>query len=271
MIPPFRSLFFLPFFLLAAPLLRAQATSPVIREGSKSLPLAGESFRFDDHEAFVILPEKKRGPIPWVWYAPTLRGLPSQAEIWMFQRFLAAGIAIAGIDVGESYGSPEGRKTYSRFHHHLMHTRKFSPKPCLLARSRGGLMLYNWAVENPDKVAGVAGIYPVCNLESYPGLAKAAGAYQLTAAELKKQLERHNPVSRLAPLAKAGVPVFHLHGDQDKVVPLEANTALLAEHYQKLGGPITIEIIKGGGHDMRKDWFQSESLTNFAINRALAR
>lgn len=267
---PFRLLLPLLVFL-AAPLLRAQASKPVISEGSKSLPLAGESFQFDGHEAFVILPEKTSGPIPWVWYAPTLRGLPSKAEIWMFQRFLAAGIAIAGIDAGESYGSPDGRTIYSRFHDHLTGTRRFSPKPCLLARSRGGLMLYNWAVEHPDQVAGIAGIYPVCNLESYPGLAKAAGAYKLTSDDLKKQLANHNPVSRLAPLAKAGVPLFHLHGDNDKVVPLEGNTALLAERYRKLGGPITVEIIKGGGHDMRQAWFQSETLTQFLIKHALAR
>ena len=30
-------------------------------------------------------------PVPWVWYAPTLRGLPGQAERWMFERFLKAG------------------------------------------------------------------------------------------------------------------------------------------------------------------------------------
>ena len=58
-------------------------------------------------------------------------------------------------------------------------------KPCLLARSRGGLMLYAWAVEHPESVGGVAGIYPVCNLASYPGLGRACGAYGLTMDELK--------------------------------------------------------------------------------------
>jgi hypothetical protein len=28
-------------------------------------------------------------------------------------------------------------------------------------------MLYNWAAENPERVAGIAGIYPVCDLRSY--------------------------------------------------------------------------------------------------------
>lgn len=241
----------------------------LIEPGSKKLPLPGESFRMNGKDAFVIVPEKANENTPWVWYAPTLRGLPAKSEVWMFRRFLAQGIAIAGIDVGESYGSPDGRKAFSQLYKYLTKTKKFHPKPCLLARSRGGLMLYNWAVENPEKVSGIAGIYPVCNLESYPGLAKAAGAYHLTPDELKTQLAKHNPIERLAPLAKARVPVFHIHGDSDKIVPHSANTAILAANYRKLGGPIEVELIKGQGHNMWKGWFQSETLTAFVIKNAL--
>ena len=242
-----------------------------ITEGNKKLPMKGESFRLNGHDAFVTLPEKLDGEIPWVWYAPTLRGLPSKAEVWMFERFLAKGIAIAGIDVGESYGNPEGRKIYSDLYQYLVTQRKLSKKPCLLARSRGGLMLYNWAVENPEKVGGIAALYPVCNLESYPGLKNAAGAYKMTAEELKSKLSQHNPIERLKPLAKADVPIFHLHGDVDKVVPYEKNTAILVDRYKKFGGPAKVELIKGQGHNMWKGWFQSETLTNFVIARALGK
>ena len=53
-----------------------------------------------EHAAFVISPaaDRRRTPQPWVWYAPTLPGLPSKAEAWMFERFLAAGVAIAGVE-----------------------------------------------------------------------------------------------------------------------------------------------------------------------------
>lgn len=241
----------------------------VLTEGSKKLPLPGESFQLNGREAFVILPDDRAEPRPWVWYAPTLKGLPAKEEVWMFRRFLKAGVAIAGIDVGESYGSPEGRKAYSQLYRHLTGTRKFHPKPCLLARSRGGLMLYNWAVENPEKVAGIAGIYPVCHLESYPGLAKAAPAYQLTPDELKAALDQHTPVARLAPLAQARVPLFHLHGDNDRVVPHSENTGLLAQRYRKLGGPVKITLFEGRGHTMWEGWFQSQPLCDFAIARAL--
>ncbi len=261
----------LSLLILALAVSFSSLSSPqeIISKGEKKLPMAGEAFRLNGHDAFVILPEKVDGETPWIWYAPTLNGLPSKAEVWMFERFLAKGIAIAGIDVGESYGSAAGRKIYSDFYQHLVATRKFSKKPCLLARSRGGLMLYSWAVENPEKVAGVAAIYPVCSFTSYPGIAKTAEAYGMTVAELEADIEKHNPIDRLKPLAEAGVPLLHLHGDNDAVVPHEKNTALLAERYKKLGGPIEVELSKGQGHNMWPGFFQSETLTDFAIKSAL--
>src|SRR5438445_653198 len=132
----------------------------------KLLPMEGEVFAVDGHPAFLLLPRQKDSgnTTPWVWYAPTLPGLPGVEEKWMFERCLAAGIAVAGVDVGESYGSPEGRVVYSTLYEELVQKRGLSKKTSLLARSRGGLMLYNWAAEHPSSVACIAGIYPVCNL-----------------------------------------------------------------------------------------------------------
>ena len=143
-----------------------------------------------------------------------------------------------------------------------------SKKPCLLARSRGGLMLYNWAAEHPTAVTCVAGIYPVCNLSSYPGIDKACGAYGITAAQLTDKLKENNPIDRLEPLAKAKVPLFHIHGDVDTVVPLELNSGELAARYKKLGGTITLNVIKGQGHNMWEGWFQNQELVDFVIAQA---
>ena len=183
-------------------------------------------------------------------------------------RFLKAGIAIAGIDVGESYGSPKGRALYSALHKNLVEKRGLAKQACLLARSRGGLMLYSWAAENPDKVRCITGIYPVCNIASYPGLPRASGAYELTAEQLKAQLAKHNPIDRLAPLAKAKVPIFHIHGDMDRVVPLDKNSAMIKQRYDKLGGPMTLEVVEGQGHNMWLGWFQSQKLVDFVVKHA---
>ena len=238
----------------------------------KRLPLPGEVFTLGKRTAFVIPPspdQGKRGVIPWVWYAPTLKGLPSRAEEWMFRRLLAKGIAIAGVDVGESYGSPRGRAGYQALYEEMTTRRGYSNKPVLLARSRGGLMLYNWAVEHPACVGGIAGIYPVCDLTSYPGLERAARAYEMTPKQLRDKLSRHNPLHRLAPLAKARVPIFHIHGDKDRVVPLSANSGALRKRYEALKGPIRVAVIKGQGHNMWSGWFQSQELTDFMVRRAL--
>jgi pimeloyl-ACP methyl ester carboxylesterase len=237
------------------------------------ISLERETFTIDGRPAFVIAPAKQLdGPTPWVLYAPTLgRGLPGGAEHWMFRQFLEAGIAIAGVDVGESYGSPQGRATYNALHKLLTAQRGFAPQACLLARSRGGLMLYCWAVENPQKVKCAAGIYPVCNIASYPGLARASGAYGLTAEQLKAELSNHNPPERMAALAKAKVPIFHIHGDVDKTVPLAANSALLAERYQAAGGKMQIKVAKGQGHNMWRGFFECQELVDFVIEHATAK
>jgi len=241
------------------------------RQGAdKTLPIPGEVFTVAGRTAFLILPPSpgSGGPVPWVWYAPTLPGLPAKEEKWMFDRFLVAGIAIAGVDVGESYGSPTGRAVYSALYSELVENRGLARQACLLARSRGGLMLYSWAAEHPTAVACIAGIYPVCNLESYPGLARACGAYGLTEAQLSDALRAHNPIDRLAPLAAARVPILHLHGDRDEVVPLAQNSGELKQRYEQLQGSIALETLEGRGHDMWPGWFESQRLVDFVITHA---
>ena len=186
----------------------------------------------------------------------------------MFERFTAAGIAIAGIDVGESYGSPEGRSKYTALYRTLVEKRGMSPKPVLLGRSRGGLMVYAWACENADKVGAVAGIYPVCDIASYPGIDKAAKAYRLTAGQLKAELRNHNPLDRLGPLAKAGVPLFAIHGDADAVVPLERNSGEMARRYRALGGKMELVVPKGQGHNMWRGFFECQELVDFVVRHA---
>jgi pimeloyl-ACP methyl ester carboxylesterase len=186
----------------------------------------------------------------------------------MFERFLHAGIAVAGIDVGESYGSPDGRALFSALYREMTARRGFAPQPVLLGRSRGGLMTLSWAAENPAKVAAFAGIYPVCNLASYPGLPKAAGAFRLTAEELGRELVQHNPLDRLAPLAAARVPLFAIHGDGDKIVPLEANSGAMARRYRALGGTLQLIVPPGQGHNMWPGFFECEELVAFVIHHA---
>ena len=266
-------------FLAFTALLALAVTLPLNRvwaadtaKPQKDLPLPGEVFEVDGRTAFVILPAAENlhtnRPTPWVWYAPTLPGLPEARERWMFERFLAAGIAVAGVDVGESYGNPQGRAHFTAFYQELVERRGFSRKPVPAAtqpRRPDALQLGR-------RASGFGGRHrrhlSRCNLRSWPGLDQACGAYGLTAAQLEEQLAQHNPIDRLAPLAKAGVPIFHIHGDADDVVPLKDNSALLASRYRELGGSMRLRIPPGQGHNVWDGFFQCQELVEFVIAHA---
>ena len=217
------------------------------------------------HKGFILQPAKSaaEGARPWVWYAPTIGSHPNQSNGWVLRKLLERGFYVCGVDVGESYGSPAGRRAYTEFHQHVVREYKLESKARLLAQSRGGLMLYNWAAENPDKVRCIVGIYPVCDLRSYPGLKNAAVAYGMTPAELEKQLSQHNPIDRLEPLAKAGVPILHVHGNADVVVPLEKNSQVVLERYTALSGKMKLIVVPGKGHAEIPEYFQEPRLVQF--------
>ncbi|MBL9165809.1 MAG: prolyl oligopeptidase family serine peptidase [Planctomycetaceae bacterium] len=239
---------------------------------SKRLGLQATALEVAGKRAFVILPaaEKQQTPQPWIMYAPTLPDYPDQHEAWMHRQFVEAGIAVAGIDAGEAYGSPDGCQALSALYQQLVERRDFARQPCLLGRSRGGLWVTNWAVDNPELVAGIAGIYPVFNLQDYPGLANAAPAYHLTESQLQQQLAEFNPVARLQPLIAARTPMFMVHGDVDDVVPLATNSAAVAEKFQSAGAGdcVTIKVIKGQGHNFDESFFKCQELVDFATKQA---
>jgi len=225
---------------------------------------------------FVIKPNRPDAENlrPWVWYAPTfvkatpgIGKYPNASLEWLFTRLLDRGIWIGGVDVGESYGNFRGRKEYTRFYKYVRKRFGLSRRPCLLAQSRGGLMLYNWVVENSLHAACIAGIYPVTNVESWPGLGskELEQAYRMSAAQLQKNQRRINPVDRLSALARNNVPILHLHGDADKVVSLQQNTIELVTRYRALGGKADVEFIHGKGHEEVPEFFQSERLLDFLL------
>ena len=209
---------------------------------------------------------------PWLWYAPTLLApreqdweSPGARHAWIFDRLLAAGIHVAGVDVGESWGSPQGRVGYDEFYDFMTHQLGFSRKPGMLAVSRGGLMAYNWAAEHPACVACVGGVYPVCNLREYHAIDRVLKPYAMSREQLFAELDRHNPVDRLRPLAEARVPILHLHGDQDRTVPLETHSAELMRRYKALGGGGELFVVPGKGHEICPELWEDPRLTDFFI------
>jgi dipeptidyl aminopeptidase/acylaminoacyl peptidase len=86
--------------------------------------------------------------------------------------------------------------------------------------------------------------------------------------ELKSFLINNNPVHRLAPLAEADIPIFHVHGEMDDRVPLKQNSLELTRRYLRLGGKAELLIIPGRGHEVIPEFFKCRKLVDFIIRHA---
>jgi predicted esterase len=169
--------------------------------------------------------------------------------------------------VGETYGSPQGRRLYSKLYELLVREFKLADKASLLCQSRGGLMAYNWAAENPEHVKCIAGIYPMCNLQGYLGASKIYSAYGMNKDQFSLCFHEHNPIDRLWNLAKADIPIFHVHGKVDKVVPLQDNSGELVRRYKILGGRAKVLVIESKGHELCPEFLQNQALVDFLISQ----
>jgi len=255
----------------------ADATVPTKAPGLSSKQGKGKIFpphsqflKVAGRDAYLTMPEGVAvgQKTPWLWYCPSDYKLPGRLEQWMFKQCLDNGIAVAGIDLRGDFGTPAGRAIQTAFYEELTANHGVTKKVCMLARSYGATQMYNWAVEHPESIACLAGIYPVCNLASYPGLKSAAKKYSMSQEDFAKVLKQHNPIDRLAPLAKAKVPIYHNTGDIDTLVPPKDNTFVVEERYKALGGDMTVTIFEGQGHNYWTGFFEDKAMAEFIVKHA---
>jgi len=57
-----------------------------------------------------------------------------------------------------------------------------------------------------------------------------------------------NPIDVLSTLAEAGIPLIHVVGDADDVVPVAENTAIVEQRYRALKGTSEVIHKPGVGH-----------------------
>jgi len=250
--------------MLAAGMLIGAATV-----ADDALPKTAEKFEVKGHTAFLYAAPKSAPGKPWVWYAPTLKGISLALRPMYFEGFLRAGISIAGFDLGEVRGAPASTEQFTLFYDAMVQ-RGFSAKPILLGQSRGGLMMLAWGMRHPDKVQAFVGIYPVCNLGTWglKNLPVALADYKLTEPELRAKLTEFNPLDNLKGLLANKVPMFVVHGDADAAVPYKENTQILKERYEAGGGQITVKLIAGEGHKATPAFFECRELLDFVLKQA---
>ncbi len=209
-------------------------------------------FLVGGRKCLVVSPREVAVGRPWIWRARFF-GHEPQADIQLLER----GFHVGYCDVSNLFGNPDAVAHGNAFYQFLTKEHGFSRRVALEGMSRGGLMIYHWAAANPDKVACIYGDAPVCDFKSWPG-GKGRGkgsqaawrmcldAYGLT--EEQALAYRKNPIDQLAHLAKADIPLLHVVGQADDVVPVEENTDILADRYRRMGGTIAVIRKPGVGH-----------------------
>jgi lysophospholipase L1-like esterase/pimeloyl-ACP methyl ester carboxylesterase len=202
-------------------------------------------FDFDCEGAMatVVVPDRVERGKPWVWHGEFFGHKP-EPDIELLKR----GFHIVYLRVPDLFGSPKAVASWNQLYERLTKSHGLAPKVGLIGLSRGGLYCYNWAIANPEKVACIYADAPVCDFKSWPGgRGKGVGSAEewkrlLTAFEFQSEAEAiaydGNPIDRLQPLVGEKIPLLHVFGDADKVVPWEENTGLLTSRYQALGGII---------------------------------
>ncbi len=209
-------------------------------------------FKLDDFDCRVVVPKQVAEGRPWIWRA-RFWGHEPQTDIALLKQ----GFHVVYCDVAGLWGNAQAIRRWDRFYKYLTSEYGFSRRPALEGMSRGGLIIYHWAILHPRQVSCIYGDAPALGIRPYvrdlkegdPGLDRLRGwmlAHDLTLEQA--QAYKLDALDRLAPLAKAKVPVIHVCGDADESVPFEQHTAEFARRYKKLGGPIKVIVKKGGKH-----------------------
>ena len=212
------------------------------------------NFTVEGCAAWIVEPKQPLPGNPWSW---CLEFPDAFTDRCAAPQLLEKGFYHGYVSVGNTFGSPDAVKHFNAFYAAVT-ARGLANKAVLIGLSRGGLYAYRWASENTGKVAVIYGDAPVCDFKSWPGgRGKGKGSKSdweqlLRCYHFKSEADAlsypGNPIDVLAPLAKAKIPLIHVVGDADELVPVEDNTAIVEERYRKLGGEIRVIHKSGLGH-----------------------
>jgi lysophospholipase L1-like esterase len=212
----------------------------------------GLDFKQDNVNCKVVIPKFSAPGHPWIWRA-RFWGHEPQTEIALLER----GFHVVYCDVADLFGNEEAVGRWNRFYS-MVTAGGLSDKVVLEGMSRGGLIIYNWAAENPDKVACIYADNPVLDIKSWPGgygkspvsindwkLAKEA--FELI-TDYEVSVFKGNPVDKVTQILSGGYPMLHVCGDADEAVPYDENTGLFEKKILEAGGSITVIHKPGVGH-----------------------
>ena len=207
----------------------------------------------DGCSCYVVEPKLPAKGNPWIWRMEFFDHRP-QADLGLLDK----GYFLTYMNVGNTFGAPSAIDHLDKFYREMTRKNELNGKVVLEGFSRGGLYAYNFAAKYPGRVAAIYGDAPVCDFKSWPGgKGKGPGSKDDWSELLKiygfkgeqsALAYKNNPVDNLSAIAKAHIPILHVIGGADEVVPVEENSDLVEIRYKKLGGVIEVVRKPGGLH-----------------------
>lgn len=199
----------------------------------------------------LVFPYKHADGNPWIWRT-CLFGEAPQTELDLLER----GFTVAYCDVEDLYGSPSAIDRCNRFYD-LAVDAGLNSKVVLEGMDYGALTAYNWAASNVEKVAAIYADAPVMDFKTWPmghggkrsdkdteALLKAYGfTSEQEAMEWKK-----NPIDHADIFGRANLPMIHVVGESDIIVPVSTNTDVFAERLKKYDYKLNVVRKTGAGH-----------------------
>lgn len=205
-----------------------------------------QSFDFEGHKAFVVVPKEVAPGKPWVWRT-SFPDYHPEVDI----ELLKGGFHLAHVDVLAMLGCDESLAIMDRFYDLVRAQWGLAARPALEAVSRGGLHAYRYAATRPGRVACLYADVPVMQLKSWP-LKHPASKGSLVAA-LKwygfadvADLIAYDgdPLDLLEPIAKAKIPLRHVVSPNDIIIPAEENTLEAKRRLEALGWTMDVLVVE---------------------------
>jgi sialidase-1 len=200
--------------------------------------------KIEDRKAFLIVPRQPAPGNPWIWRTEFFGHQP-QADVALLEK----GFHVAYVDMQNLYGGPLAMTIMDAMYARVTGKNKLSKRTVLEGFSRGGLFALNWAARHPESVACIYNDAPVCDFTSWPGGKGRGKGSPADWERLKKvysigddEAAQHklNPIHQIELLAKAKIPLLHVCGATDDVVPIEENSLIVQKLYQAHGGSMTL-------------------------------
>lgn len=213
-----------------------------------------KGYQYNDNGVtyYIVKPNQVAEGNPWIWRA-RFWGHEPQVDIDLLEQ----GFHLTYCDVADLFGSYKAVARWDRFYE-LATDAGLNKKAVLEGMSRGGLIVYNWAVKNTKKVACIYADAPVMDIKSWPF---DWGEFRDTDGRLKRLMASYdfadtvaayawkkNPIDHARKIAKANIPILHVVGDADTGVPVAENTAIFEERLVKYGYKLEVIHKPNVGH-----------------------